>query len=72
MTMVQTQDKQFRRLLMNLKLVFGLGLIGIFSIMKVIFDIQHIPIGVGYIALLIGIGNIIWAVYDYIELRKIR
>lgn len=65
-------DKEFRRNLIQFKLTFGLGLTGIFSIMKMVFDSQHIPMGVGYIALIIGIGNIIWAIYDYITLRKMK
>lgn len=65
-------DKEFRRNLIQFKLTFGLGLTGIFSIMKMVFDSQHIPMGVGYIALIIGIGNIIWAIYDYIMLRKMK
>ena len=65
-------DQEFRRHLIQFKLTFGLGLTGIFSIMKMVFDSQHIPMGVGYIALIIGIGNIIWAIYDYIMLRKMK
>jgi uncharacterized membrane protein len=65
-------DQDLRRYLIQFKLIFGLGLTGIFSIMKAVFDYQHIPMGIGYIALIIGIGNIIWAIYDYIMLRKIE
>lgn len=65
-------DQDLRKYLMQFKFIFGLGLTGIFSIMKVVFDYQHIPMGIGYIALIIGIGNIIWAIYDYIMLRKIE
>lgn len=64
-----TED--LRKYLIQAKFVFGLGLAGMFSIMKAVFDYQHIPMGIGYIALIIGIGNIIWAIYDYIMLRKI-
>ena len=63
--------KDLREYLIQFKIVFGLGLIGIFSIMKAVFDYQHILIGIGYITLIIGIGNIIWAVYDYITLRTL-
>lgn len=66
--MITEQDT--RKYLMQFKFIFGLGLTGIFSIMKAVFDYQHISMGVGYIALIIGIGNIIWAIYDYIMLRK--
>lgn len=65
-------DQDLRKYLMQLKFIFGLVLIGIFSIMKVVFDSQHIPMGIGYITLIIGIGNIIWAIYDYIMLRKMK
>ena len=65
-------DKDLRRYLMQFKFIFGLGLTGIFSIIKAVFDYQHIPMGIGYIALIIGIGNIIWAIYDYIMLRKMK
>lgn len=65
-------DQDLRRYLMQFKFIFGLGLTGIFSIMKAVFDYQHIPMGIGYIALIIGIGNIIWAIYDYIILRKMK
>ena len=65
-------NQELRRYLMQFKFIFGLGLTGIFSIMKAVFDYQHIPMGIGYIALIIGIGNIIWAIYDYIMLRKMR
>lgn len=64
-------EQETQKYLMQFKLIFGLGLIGIFSIMKAVFDYQHIPMGIGYIALIIGIGNIIWAINDYIILRKI-
>ena len=40
--------------------------------MKMVFDYQHISMGIGYIALIIGIGNIIWAIRDYITLRKMK
>ena len=63
-------DQDLRRYLMQFKFIFGLGLTGIFSIMKAVFDYQQIPMGIGYIALIIGIGNIIWAIYDYIALIK--
>ena len=66
------KDQELRKYLMQFKFIFGLGLTGIFSIMKAVFDYQHIPMGIGYIALIIGIGNIIWAIYDYIMLRKIE
>ena len=59
------------KFLMRLKFKSGLGLIGIFLIMKAVFDYRHIPMGIGgYITLIIGIGNIIWGIYDYIMLRK--
>ncbi len=63
-------DQYLRKQLMEFKIIFGLGLIGIFSLMKAVFDYQHIDMGIGYIALLIGVGNIIWAIYDYKTLRK--
>ena len=66
------EEQSLRQYLIQFKLIFGLGLTGIFSIMKAVFDYQHIPMGIGYIALIIGIGNIIWAIYDYIKLRKTR
>ena len=66
------EEHYLRRYLMQFKVIFGLGLIGIFSIMKAVFDYQHISMGIGYIALIIGIGNIIWAIYDYITLRKMK
>ncbi len=65
-------DQDLRRYLMRFKLIFGLGLTGIFSAMKAVFDYQHVPMGIGYIAFIIGIGNIIWAIYDYIILRKMK
>ncbi len=65
-------DQDLRWYLMQFKFIFGLGLTGIFSIMKTVFDSQHIPMGIGYIALIIGPGNIIWAIYDYIILRKMK
>lgn len=65
-------DQDLRWYLMQFKFIFGLGLTGIFSIMKTVFDSQHIPMGIGYIALIIGLGNIIWAIYDYIILRKMK
>lgn len=64
-------DKVLRKFLMRLKFTLGFGLTGIFLIMKSVFDYRHIPMGIGgYIAFIIGIGNIIWVIYDYIMLRK--
>lgn len=63
-------DSDLRKYLIQFKFIFGLVLIGIFSIMKEVFDYQHIQIGIGYIALIIGVGNIIWAIYDYVIMRK--
>lgn len=68
--MITEQD--LRRYFVHFKVIFGLGLTGIFPIMKMVFDYQHIPMGIGYIVLIIGIGNIIWAMYDYIILRKMK
>lgn len=65
-------DQDLRRYLIQFKFIFGLGLTGIFSIIKAVFDYQHIPMGIGYIALIIGIINIIWAIYDYIIYRKMK
>jgi uncharacterized membrane protein len=65
-----TED--IRKYLVQVKFVFGLGLVGLFSIMKMVFDYQHISMGIGYIALIIGIGNVIWTIYDYIALKKIE
>lgn len=30
----------------------------------------RLPKGGGYIALIIGIGNVVWAIYDYIVLKS--
>lgn len=61
-------DQELRKYLIQIKLIFGLGLIGIFLLMKMVFDYQHIQMGIGYITLIIGIGNVIWAIYDYVTI----
>jgi hypothetical protein len=59
-----------RKYLIQIKFIFGLGLTGMFLIMKMVFNYEHIPIGIGYIVLFIGMINIVWAIYDYVLLRN--
>ena len=63
-------DQDLRKCLIQVKLIFGLGLIGMFLLMKMTFDSQHIQIGTGYIVLMVGIGNVIWAIYDYATVKN--
>lgn len=62
-------DHDLHKYLIQVKLIFGLGLIGMFLLMKMAFDYQHIQIGIGYVALMVGIGNVIWAIYDYATIK---
>jgi hypothetical protein len=59
-------DKHLR----DIKLLFGAMMLGIFSIMKAVFDHVGVPMGVGYLSLIVGVVMIAWGIHDYFKIRR--